>query len=248
MQTNGTLSAAGSVTLQLGNVTYPDNQAVIEISGSFTGLSAVIEGTADGTNWTALGAQRADTLALESSPVTPDATARTWYVNVANLQKVRFRATAIGANSVTVQLNSSFFPVSPLSIVVPAGNVGLNPPGAANTQQTQLTASSTGGAQANNCTLAGAAGKTTYLTGFEVTGAGATGASVITITVTGTISGTLNYSLAIPAGASAGVTPLIVEFAEPIAASGANTAIVLNVPSFGAGNTNASAVAHGFQQ
>jgi hypothetical protein len=126
--------------------------------------------------------------------------------------------------------------------------VGVNAPGGPNTNQTAVTASSTGGAQANNCTLPGAAGKTTYITGFEVTGAGATGAGVITVTVTGTISGTLNYSLAIPAGASVGVTPLIVEFPEAIPASGANTAIVVNVPSFGAGNTNASAVAHGFQQ
>jgi hypothetical protein len=248
MQVNGTLSAAGSVTLSLGNVTYPDNQAVIEISGTFTGLSAVIEGTADGSNWTSLGAQRADTLALESTPVTPDATARTWYVNVANLQKFRFRATAISSNSVTVQINSSFFPVSPLSVVVPAGNVGLQPAGGPNTQQTQVTSSSTGGAQANNCTLAAVAGKTNYVTGFEVTGSGATGASVLSITLTGTISGTLNFTLAIPAGVTAGVTPLNVEFAQPIAASGVNQAITLNVPSFGAGNTNASAVLHGFNQ
>ena len=78
--------------------------------------------------------------------------------------------------------------------------------------------------------------------------AGATGASVVSITLTGTISGTLNYSLAVPAGASAGVTPLVVEFAQPIPASAVNTALTLNVPSFGAGNTNASAVLHGFYQ
>lgn len=110
---------------------------------------------------------------------------------------------------------------------------------------TQVTASSSGGAQANNCTLTSAAGKTMYITGFMVTGAGATSASVITVTITGTISGTLNYSLAIPAGATAAVTPLGQTFAVPIAASATNTNIVVNVPSFGAGNTNASASAYG---
>jgi hypothetical protein len=257
MQTNGTLSATGSVALTLGgNPGYPDNQAVVEISGTFTGLSAVIEGTADGSNWTSLAAQRADTLALETTLVTPDATARTWYVNCANLRQVRFRVTAISTNSVTAQIASSFFPGSPLLTVLTIGQgaggtpqpVTPQPPGAGSTGQTAVTSSSTGGAQANNCSLAAVAGKTNYVTGFEVTGAGATGASVISITLTGTISGTLNYTLAIPAGVNAGVTPLIVEFPEPIPASAVNTALTLNVPSFGAGNTNASAALHGFYQ
>ena len=112
---------------------------------------------------------------------------------------------------------------------------------------TDLTASSTGAATALTETLAAASGKTTYISGFEVTGLGATGASGITITVTGTITGTLNYVLPIPAGVTLGVAPLIVEFARPIPASAVNTAVVVNVPSFGSGNTLAAATAHGFQ-
>ncbi len=112
---------------------------------------------------------------------------------------------------------------------------------------TDITASATGAASALTATLAGVASKTTCIAGFIVTGAGATGASVITITVTGTISGTLSFALVIPAGATTSITPLIVEFSRPIPASAANTAIVVNVPSFGAGNTNAAVVAHGFQ-
>lgn len=112
---------------------------------------------------------------------------------------------------------------------------------------TDITASSANAAAANNVSLAGVTGKTTYLTGFEVTGAGATAASVIAITVTGTVSGTLNYVISIPAGVTIGVTPLIVEFTRPIPASGANTAITLSVPSFGTGNTSAAATVHGFQ-
>src|SRR5579859_5778695 len=76
--------------------------------------------------------------------------------------------------------------------------------------------SATGAAAAIAATLPGAAGKTTYLTGFEVTGAGATGASVIAITVTGILGGTKTYELAIPAGAGVGVTPLTVEFSRPL--------------------------------
>jgi hypothetical protein len=109
-----------------------------------------------------------------------------------------------------------------------------------------VTGSAANAAAANNVSLPAVAGKTNWLTGFEVTGAGATAASVITVTITGTITGTLNYQLPIPAGAAVGVTPLVVEFPVPIPASGVNTAIALNVPSFGAGNTNAAAVIHGY--
>lgn len=128
------------------------------------------------------------------------------------------------------------------------GGVADDPPGASSTGQTPLSASAANAAAANDCTLAGAAGKTTYITGFAVTGGGATAASLISVTLTGTIGGTLNFKLPIPAGAAVAVTPLIVSFARPLAASAANTAIVLNVPSFGAGNTAAAAAAWGFQQ
>jgi hypothetical protein len=111
---------------------------------------------------------------------------------------------------------------------------------------TDLTASATGAATALTATLPGTAGRTTFITGFEITGAGATAASNILVTVTGTISGTLNYYLTVPAGATTSITPLVVEFARPIPASAANTAIVVNVPSFGSGNTAAAVTAHGF--
>jgi len=117
-----------------------------------------------------------------------------------------------------------------------------------NIRGTDITASSATAAAANNITLPGVAGKTTYISGFSITGAGATAASVIAITLTGLISGTENFVLAIPAGATVGVTPLVVQFSfRPIPASAVNTAITLNVPSFGAGNTNAAVSAHGFQ-
>jgi hypothetical protein len=96
--------------------------------------------------------------------------------------------------------------------------------------------------------LAAVVGQTNFVTGFQVTGSGATAASVILVTLTGVVGGTRTYALAIPAGAAVGVTPLIVEFSEPIPASGPNVAITLNVPSFGAGNVNAAATLEGYLQ
>lgn len=97
-------------------------------------------------------------------------------------------------------------------------------------------------------TLAGAAGQTTYISGFEVTGAGATAGAVVNVTVTGTISGTLTYTYTAATGATVPNQPLIVQFAPPIPASAVNTAIVVSCPSLGAGNTNNTVVAHGYRK
>lgn len=112
---------------------------------------------------------------------------------------------------------------------------------------TPVGASATGAAAAIAATLPGVAGKTTHITGFEVTGAGATAASVITVTVTGLLGGTQSFKLAIPAGVTVGVTPLVVPLGRGFPASGPNTAIAVNVPSFGVGNTDAAVAAQGYQ-
>ena len=123
-----------------------------------------------------------------------------------------------------------------------AGGAGV-PNGA-----TPVTASSGNVAAASAvATLPGVAGKTTYVTGFQVTAAGATAAAVVNVTVTGTVSGTLTYTFVFPAGATVAAQPLVVEFPEPVPASGTNTAIVVTLPSGGAGNTNAAVNAQGFQ-
>ena len=111
-----------------------------------------------------------------------------------------------------------------------------------------LTASATGAAAALAPALAApGAGFTDWVTGFQVTGSGATAASVIVVTLTGVIGGTLSYELAIPAGVTAGVPPLTVSFPWPgLPAAAANAPITLNVPSFGAGNTNAAATLQGY--
>lgn len=96
-------------------------------------------------------------------------------------------------------------------------------------------------------TLAAVAGRTTYITGFEITSSGATAALVVNPTITGTVTGTLTYVYAAVAGVTLINQPLVVTFNPPIPASAINTAIVVTLPSLGAGNTNAAVVAHGFQ-
>jgi hypothetical protein len=246
--TNATLPAAGSVTLTLaGNPSFPDNAALIEVSGSFTGVTATIQLSADGTNFHNVAALRLDTGSVEQTPTVSDATTRSWRVDATNAQKVRFNVTAISTNSITVQINSGFFPVSPVPVVIPTGNTGTNAPGGPNTQQTPVSAGANVAAAANNQTLPAAAGKFTYLSGFAVTGLGATSAGSVTITTTG-LTNNLSFVLPVPAGVTAGVTPLVVTFNPPLQGSAVNTAIVVNVPSYGSGNTTASASAWGFQQ
>lgn len=113
---------------------------------------------------------------------------------------------------------------------------------------TPITADSGNVANAQaQASLAGISGKTTYITGFEVTAAGATAAAVKTVTVANLVTGSKTYTFVFPAGATVQATPLIVEFSKPIPASATNTAITVTLPASGAGNTNTTVSAQGFQ-
>lgn len=96
-------------------------------------------------------------------------------------------------------------------------------------------------------TLPAVAGKTTYISGFSVSGAGATAALAVSVTVTGVVGGTLTYTYAAAAGVAVGNAPLIVEFPYPIPSTAANTTIVVSCPTLGSGNTNNTVNAYGFQ-
>lgn len=118
---------------------------------------------------------------------------------------------------------------------------------------TPVAGNAAGAAQINAASLAAAANRTNYIEGFDVTGGGATAAGVIEATVTGLQAGTLKFELPIAAGATAPAFSnptgmFSVRFPSPLPASGLNTAITVTVPSFGAGNTNASVNAYGFQK
>lgn len=127
-----------------------------------------------------------------------------------------------------------------------AGNVAVIDPTIPD-GATQVTASSGNVAAATaTATLAAVANKTAYLTGFIITSAGATGALVVNPTITGVIGGTMTFVYTTVAGAAVGNAPLIVSFPVPVTASAVNTAIVVSMPTLGAGNLNAAIVATGY--
>lgn len=95
-------------------------------------------------------------------------------------------------------------------------------------------------------TLTGVSGRLAYITGFYITGTGATAAAAVSVTVAGLLGGTLTFTYAAAAGASVANTPLLVNFPTPIPASGQNVSIVVTCPALGAGNTNNTAVAVGY--
>jgi hypothetical protein len=106
-----------------------------------------------------------------------------------------------------------------------------------------------GGAQSNAATLAGATGQYTYIEGFDISGAGATAATVVEVTTTG-LSNNLKFEVPVAAGVTApfitNVPVYSVRFPTPIPSSATNTNIVVTLPSFGGGNTNASITVYGF--
>lgn len=111
---------------------------------------------------------------------------------------------------------------------------------------TDASQCATGAASALAPQISGVAGKYSYVEGFLITGLGATSAASIDVTLTGLVGGTWTFSIAIPAGATVQTTPLQVNFPRPRRSTAVNTAIVLNVPSFGTGNTKAQATIFGY--
>lgn len=121
------------------------------------------------------------------------------------------------------------------------------PVGADGSTATPVTATSGNVAAAvATATIPAVAGKTAYISGFDINGGGATAALIVNPTVTGVISGTKTYTYGAALGATIINTPLSVIFNPPIPASAVNTAIAVNCPSLGAGNTNNTVNAYGF--
>ncbi len=112
---------------------------------------------------------------------------------------------------------------------------------------TPITNSSGNAADASAvATLANVTDMRTYITGFEVTGSGATSGLPVTVTVGGTMSGTLYYTYTAAVGALVANTPLIVPFDPAIPAIAIDTDIVVTCPALGSGNTHNTVTAHGY--
>jgi hypothetical protein len=96
--------------------------------------------------------------------------------------------------------------------------------------------------------LAAVAAKTNFITGLEITFAGATAASVVVATLTGLLGGTQSFVVAVPAGVTVGGNSVCIKFDPPHPASAVNTAITATLPALGAGNTNACVNVRGIQK
>ncbi len=134
---------------------------------------------------------------------------------------------------------SEFIPITPdggnaAASVYPYGAVALSA-GSANVANASGVA-----------TLTGTATTTVYISGFQVTGAGATAGSAATVTVAGLLGGTRSFTYAFATGAVIANTPLNVRFSPPLPASAVNTAIVVTCPASGTGGTNNTVNAQGF--
>jgi len=96
-------------------------------------------------------------------------------------------------------------------------------------------------------TLDSDAGRLTYITGFDVYGAGSTTALPVTVTVSGIKGGSLVYNYVFEAGVLVRNTPLEIRFKKPIPASAVDTDIVVTCLAGGAGNTHNTVNAYGFK-
>lgn len=102
-----------------------------------------------------------------------------------------------------------------------------------------ITASTTATTGSFSSSLAAVSNKANYICGFVITSGGSSAATVVNATITGTVTGTLNYAYVFP---SSGQGVLGVAFPQCIIASAQNTAITVSVPAGGTGTTAALSV------
>jgi len=96
-------------------------------------------------------------------------------------------------------------------------------------------------------TLTPLATRTAFISHFRCSGGGSTAAQMSTITVAGPPTSMI-FQMGFVAGVTLVNVPVDYVFDPPVAASAINTAITVTMAAGGAGNTNASCTAEGFQQ
>jgi len=115
--------------------------------------------------------------------------------------------------------------------------------------QTPAANTQTGANAALAATFGGAAGTVAFITSLRIEGLGATAATEVQATLTGVQGGTITYPVNVPAGAAVPIVPVVDNWPDRgLQASAAGTAITLNLPAFGAGNTFAEAEIQGYIQ
>lgn len=152
-----------------------------------------------------------------------------------------FRETTGGAAAVAELFDGSG------SGGVLAGCIDLTGAGGTAGGQTPAAASASNANTALAPTFGGGAGTLAFIQSLRITGLGATAAAQVTATLTGVLGGTISYPISVPAGAAVPITPVEDTFpGAGLQASAVATAITLNVPAFGAGNTLAEAAIQGY--
>lgn len=233
-------------------VTAIDVSAYKSLSMQTTGtysLTQAFECSNDNITWVVCPLQNVASVPLAENTAVTGATNGMYAANI-NFKYFRSRVSAYTSGTINTTLVLSTLaaalPTQPVCAMQDGTwTVGMTSPLPATA--TAINGSSGNVANASAIgTLTGASARTTYITGFEINAAGATAASVVTVTVTGVITGTMSYTFAVPAGVTVGAQPLIVPFPTPIPSSTTNTNIVVTLPALGAGNTNATVNAHGF--
>lgn len=222
---------------------------LLQVAGTFN-VTSQFQTSNDLTTWVSAPMQNVASVPLAENTSVTGVGQVTYDIPVRGWRYFRVNISAYTSGTWAATLTGRAGSATPSTQPVWAGqdgtwNVGLTalaPNGATN-----VTGASGNVANASAAaTLPGVAAKTTYITGFQITAGGATVGGLVTVTVTGVITGTLSYTFEAPTGATIGATPLIVTFPTPIPASAVNTAIVVTLPALGAGNTNATVVAQGY--
>lgn len=110
IQFSKSLTAAGTVNIDLTTTPEQENVAIVQVSGTFTVAVGTFQGSPDGTNYSNLAAYRMDNAQLETTPTLTDATTRVWKVDITGMKNFQFNLTAIASLTITTQINALFIP------------------------------------------------------------------------------------------------------------------------------------------
>lgn len=207
---SGTITTStGTVVLGLGG----EAVAVVYLSGTYTGLSGVFEGSIDGTNYFTVQAYDVGTGKQLTGATSLSAANKAVFIFVTGLTHLRFRATALSTGSVLVTIvnSQSTPPVDPVNTIQYTTSAG-----------TTATGLAAGSGNANVVIYVG----TGILHRLIVTTAGT--ASLILYDNATTNSGTILYSSA-ATYALGTVTEINVPFANGITARQASGTAAVTV-------------------
>ncbi len=213
------------------------------LSGSYTGFSGVFEWSADQVTFpnNLLGINANGYPNNGGSPYTnpKDNSTQVYLFNISGSvnKACQLRALSYGSGLVNVAMCTG---------IIAGGFVA--PPGQGARADASQNAS--GAASTLTLTMPAVSGKINYVTGITVDGNGATASTLIAASLSNVVTGTLRFPALIPAGAAVplGAFRINIDFDTPIPATQPNQSVVLSVPSFGTGNTLATAQLRGYVQ